>query len=256
MSDLSQSGSLPESLQAALARTPARVLVGRSGSGYRTETWLRLREDHAAARDAVHAEVDLGQDFGIDRVLKHELFDVSSQATSKLEYLQRPDLGRQLSDESRTMIQSRCPAGRDFQVVIGDGLSAAAVALQAPNLLDHLCVAAHERGWSCGRPFLVHYCRVGVMNVIGDILDSQIVVLLIGERPGLATAESLSAYMAYRPRSGHTDAQRNLISNIHPRGVGIEEATVRIMGLAEQYRRLGKSGIEVKETLVGDGRVV
>ncbi len=252
MSDksLSQIEPVPDPLQIAIARTPARVLVGRAGAGYRTSTWLQLREDHAAARDAVQAESDLRKDFGIDRISNYHLFNLRSQATTKAEFLRRPDLGRRLSDDSRQLIQSRCPTGRDFQVLIGDGLSAAAVAAQAPQLLDRLCTLALNRSWSFGRPFLIRYCRVGVMNEIGDLLTPEVVVLLIGERPGLATAESLSAYLAYRPRSGQTDAQRNLISNIHARGVGIEEASARIMALAERFRKSGMSGVDVKEAIL------
>src|SRR5580698_5044468 len=109
MSDLSQLGSLPEPLQAALARTPARVLVGRSGSGYRTETWLKLREDHAVARDAVRAELNLLADFGPQRMAKFRLFQVQTQAASKAEFLRRPDLGRALNEYSRQQILSGCP---------------------------------------------------------------------------------------------------------------------------------------------------
>jgi ethanolamine ammonia-lyase small subunit len=134
-------------------------------------------------------------------------------------------------------------------VLIGDGLSATAVAAQAPALLDRLRDAAQARGWSFGRPFLVRYCRVGVLNDVGDLLAPAVVVLLIGERPGLATAESLSAYLAFRPRGGHTDADRNLISNIHARGVSVEEAARRIVALAEQFRALGRSGVGVTEVL-------
>jgi ethanolamine ammonia-lyase small subunit len=239
----------PDPLQLALARTPARVLVGRSGPGYRTATWLQLREDHAAARDAVQAEVDLLHDFGAERIARHQLFIVQSQANSKAEFLQRPDLGRRLSEETRRLIQLHCPKGADLQVAIGDGLSATAVARQAPELLDRLHERAIKHGWTLGRPFLVRYCRVGAMNEVGDLLSPGIVVLLIGERPGLATAESLSAYLAYRPRTGDTDAQRNLISNIHARGVSIDEAIHRIVALAEQFRMVGRSGIDVKETL-------
>jgi ethanolamine ammonia-lyase small subunit len=134
-------------------------------------------------------------------------------------------------------------------VAVGDGLSAAAIATQVPGLLPRLYDEASGRGWSFGRPFFVRHCRVGVLNDIGDILDPEVVVLLIGERPGLATAESLSAYLAYRPRPGHTDAQRNLISNIHARGIGHEEAARRIMALAELMRRAQASGIAVKEEM-------
>jgi ethanolamine ammonia-lyase small subunit len=236
-------------MQLALDRTPARVLVGRAGPAYRTATWLKLREDHAAARDAVRAEVDLLAAFGPERAAGLGLFAAQSCASSKAEYLRRPDLGRKLAEESRELVRARCPAGRDLQVVIGDGLSATAVAAQAPELLDRLRAGAAERGWSFGRPFLVRYCRVGVLNDVGELLGPSVAVLLIGERPGLATAESLSAYMAYRPRPGHTDADRNLVSNVHARGVSREEAARRILALAAQFREAGRSGVGVKEVL-------
>jgi ethanolamine ammonia-lyase small subunit len=236
-------------VSAALARTPARVLAGRAGPGYRTATWLKLREDHAAARDAVRAEINLLAAFGEERIARFLLFNTQTRAESKGEYLLRPDLGRRLADESRELVRTNCPKGCDLQVVMGDGLSATAIAAQAPSLLDRLHEAAQARGWSYGRPFLVRYCRVGVMNDVGELLNSAVVVLLIGERPGLATAESLSAYMAFRPRAGHTDADRNLVSNIHARGVSLDETTRRIMALAEQFRALGRSGVTVKEAL-------
>jgi ethanolamine ammonia-lyase small subunit len=244
------SDNLPSPLdpvERALAATPARVLVGRSGPAYRTATWLKLREDHAAARDAVHAEVDLARDFDRARIDGFLLFTAQTRATSKAEYLRRPDLGRKLADDSRELVGARCPRQRDLQVIIGDGLSATAVSAQAPELLDRLHAACVKRGWSFGRPFLVRYCRVGVMNDVGELLAPSVVVLLIGERPGLATAESLSAYMALGPRAGHTDADRNLISNIHARGVSTEEAAERIVALAELFRTTGRSGVSVKE---------
>lgn len=236
-------------LDAVRARTPARILVGRAGPSYRTMTQLELRRDHAAALDAVHAEVEMERDLGLDLLRRFQMFEVDTRAASKEEYLLRPDLGRRLDDVAREKIRKECPAATDLQVVVGDGLSAAAVAAQVPELLPRLDEEARRRGWSFGRPFFIRHCRVGVLNDIGDFLDPQVVVLLIGERPGLATAESLSAYLAYRPRSGHTDAQRNLISNIHARGVGHEEAARRILALAEQMRRRQMSGVAVKEEL-------
>src|SRR5262249_52285147 len=142
-----------------------------------------------------------------------------------------------------------CPAAADVQVVIGDGLSVAAVVKQVPPLLPLLAEEVKAKGWTFGRPFAVRYCRVGVLNDVGELLDPSVVVLLIGERPGLATAESLSAYLAYRPRPGHTDAQRNLISNIHARGVSVEDAARRIVALAEKMRQRQTSGVTVKEDL-------
>jgi ethanolamine ammonia-lyase small subunit len=245
----SEPSQLSSLLRAVYARTPARILVGRAGPSYRTATQLELRRDHAAALDAVHAEVEMERDLGIDLVRKYQLFEVCTRAESKEQYLLRPDLGRRLDDAAREAIRSQCRAGCDVQVVVGDGLSAAAVVAQVPELLPLLDEAAQRREWSFGRPFLIRHCRVGVLNDIGDILDPQIVVLLIGERPGLATAESLSAYLAYRPRAGHSDAQRNLISNIHARGVGHAEAVRRIVALAEQMRRRQMSGFAVKEEL-------
>lgn len=238
-----------ELLAAVRARTPARILVGRAGSSYRTATQLELRRDHAAALDAVHAEIDMERDLGIDLVRRFHLFEVRTRAESKEVYLLRPDHGRRFEDAAREQIRKECPAGCILQVAIGDGLSAAAVAAQAPALLPLLDEQARRRGWSFGRPFFIRHCRVGVLNDIGDILDPEIVVLLLGERPGLATAEGLSAYLAYRPRPGHTDAQRNLISNIHSRGVGHQEAARRILALAEQMRQRQTSGVAVKEEL-------
>jgi ethanolamine ammonia-lyase small subunit len=237
------------SVEQALARTPARLAVGRAGPAYRTETWLKLRADHAAARDAVHADLDLVRDFGADRVNQLGLFPVRTQATSRADYLARPDLGRRLEDESRALVRANCPAGVDLQVVIGDGLSARAAAAHAPPLLDALEIGAADRAWRFGRPFVVRHCRVGVLNDVGDILEPAVVVLLVGERPGLAVADSLSAYLAYRPRAGHTDAQRNLVSNIHAHGVSIPDACRRIIALAALMIRIGRSGVEVKEEL-------
>jgi ethanolamine ammonia-lyase small subunit len=240
---------LSQLIQAVQARTPARLLVGRAGPSYRTATQLELRQDHAAALDAVHAELDLSKDFGHDFVDRWSLFEIGTRATGKAEYLMRPDLGRRLSEAAEAELRTKCPTGMDLQVVIGDGLSAAAVAVQVPLLLPLLESQVQQRGWRFGRPFVIRYCRVGVLNDVGELLDPAVVVLLIGERPGLATAESLSAYMAYRPRPGHTDAQRNLISNIHARGVDVEAAARRIVALAEQMRRVGASGVAVKEDL-------
>ena len=236
-------------LAALRARTPARILAGRAGAAYRTATQLQLRQDHAAARDAVHAEVDLLRDFGPELVRRYDLFEIATRAADKQQYLMRPDLGRSLNDEARRILPEKCPRGVDLQVVIGDGLSAAAVAAQVPGLLPLLEEQARQRGWSIGRPFFVRRCRVGVLNDVGELLDPSVVVLLIGERPGLATADSLSAYLAYRPRPGHSDAQRNLISNIHARGVPRDEAAWRIAALANALRVARTGGVTVKEDL-------
>jgi len=241
--------TLPKIIRTVRLRTPARLLMGRSGGGYRTSTQLELRAAHAAARDAVRTEFDLHQHFTDEFIDHFGIFEVQSQAKSKDEYLLRPDLGRQLTAEFRNTIAGRCLTEPDLQIVIGDGLSTTAVAAQVPPLLPLLIDGAAVRGWSVGQTFAVRFCRVGILNSVGDLLKPRIAVLLIGERPGLATAESLSAYMAFEPRTGHTDADRNLISNIHRRGVQTEEAVSRILNLAERMLRLKLSGVQVREEL-------
>jgi ethanolamine ammonia-lyase small subunit len=228
--------------------TPARILVGSAGPAYRTATWLQLRSDHAAAMDAVWADLDLARDFPAEFVQERKLFTVQTLATNKQQYLLRPDLGRRLSAAARDELQRRCTVGHDLQFVIGDGLSAAAVRQQVPELLPRLEQEAQRRELTCGQSFIVRFCRVGVMNDVGELLDPGVVILLIGERPGLATADSLSAYLAYRPRQGHTDAQRNLISNIHARGIDCSSAAVRILNLAESILRRQQSGVHIKES--------
>jgi ethanolamine ammonia-lyase small subunit len=177
------------------------------------------------------------------------LFEVSSQASSKTGYLMRPDLGRRLEEVGGQQLARLCPPKAHLQVVIGDGLSAAAVVTQVPRLLPLLEDEVKSLGWTFGQPFVIQYCRVGILNDIGEALDPEVVVLLIGERPGMATALSLSAYLAYRPRAGHTDAQRNLISNIHERGIPPDAAAMRIISLAARMRELHASGVTLKEEL-------
>jgi ethanolamine ammonia-lyase small subunit len=245
---------LPEVLNKVRERTPARLLAGRSGSAYRTNTQLELREAHAAARDAVRAEMNLSVDFGESFIRKWHLFEVCSRAAAKDEYLLRPDLGRQLNDASRAVVRERCAAEVDLQIVVGDGLSVTAMAAQVPQLLPHLAKGAKDRGWAVGSLFAVRHCRVGILNEIGELLRPRIAVLLIGERPGLATAESLSAYLAHKPKPSDTDANRNLVSNIHARGVSTEHAAERILNLTAAMMTANASGWQLREKLPASGR--
>ena len=239
--------SLPQVVRQALARTPARLFVGRAGTGYPTATALKLRADHAAARDAVYQEVDLDRDFGPERISRYGLFTTLTQAHTRTEYLKRPDRGRLFDLTSQERISAECPPEAELQIVLGDGLSAAAVSRHGARLLDILSARARDRSWKLGKPFLIRFCRVGILNEIGRLLHPQVVVLLIGERPGLVQSESLSAYLTYEPQPGHTDAQRNLISNIHPQGVNVDDAANRILNLAAQMREAQSSGVLIKE---------
>ena len=246
---LAQPHDLSEIVRKVRAQTPARLLTGRSGAAYRTNTQLELREAHAEARDAVRAELNLSADLGDDFVRGWNLFEVSSRAASKNEYLLRPDLGRSLNDASRKEIAERCTTASDLQIAIGDGLSVTAIASQVPKLLPLLYEGAETLGWSVGCVFAIRYCRVGILNEIGELLRPKVAVLLIGERPGLATAESLSAYMAYEPKVTDTDANRNLISNIHARGVSSKQAAHRILNLAAAMMKTQRSGCKLREEM-------
>jgi ethanolamine ammonia-lyase small subunit len=237
----------PDALRKIRERTPARILVGRAGAAYRTSTQMDLREAHAAARDAVRAELDLESAFGAAFIKQWNLFEVGTEARTKEEYLLRPDLGRRFDEASRQEISKRSSRACDIQFVIGDGLSVTAISAQVPSLFPLLQEGARARGWTIGQTFVIRHCRVGVLNEVGELLAPKVAVLLIGERPGLATAESLSAYMAYEPRATHTDANRNLISNIHSRGLKPQAAADRILNLAAQMMALRIGGVSVRE---------
>ena len=239
----------PEALRKIRERTPARILAGRAGAAYRTSTQLELREAHAAARDAVRAELDLEAAFGAGFTQRWNLFEVSTEARSKEEFLLQPDLGRRLNEASQRELATRCSRENDIQIVIGDGLSVTAVTAQVPSLLPLLNAGARTRHWTVGNPFVIRHCRVGILNEIGELLAPKVAILLIGERPGLATAESLSAYMAYRPVKTHTDANRNLISNIHAHGLQADAAANRILNFAAQMVAQRVSGFSIREQL-------
>jgi ethanolamine ammonia-lyase small subunit len=243
----SPASELPEIARKIRARTPARLLVGRAGAAYRTNTQLELREAHAEARDAVRAELDVKEILGSEFTERWGLFETRTKALGKEEYLLRPEFGRQFDEASRAQLLNRASQASDLQIVIGDGLSVSAIGAQVPPLLPLLCEGAKARGWKLSQIFVIHHCRVGILNEIGELLHPRVAVLLIGERPGLATAESLSAYMAYRPGSTHTDANRNVISNIHARGLSPQPAARRILFVADRMMETGTSGCLLQE---------
>ena len=239
----------PKIVMKIRARTPARLIVGRAGAAYRTGTQLELRAAHANARDAVRAELELEAQLGADFVKQWKLFEVCTQAQSKDEFLQRPPLGRSFSEVSRSDLLKRCPPKKDLQIAIGDGLSVAAISAQVPRLLPLVYEGAKARGWTVGQTFAIRHCRVGIINEVGELLRPTVVILLIGERPGLATAESLSGYMAYHPLRTHTDADRNLVSNIHDRGLRPDPAANRILDFAAQMMKAKVSGSRLADEL-------
>lgn len=236
-----------DTLRRMLGTTAARIGVGRAGPRYRTGALLRFQADHAIARDT------LGRDVAATLIEEWGLFPVQTAVTGgRPEYLLAPHPGRRLSEASRRLIRERCRPGANIQVVVGDGLSAEAVEANAGTLLPALAGRAAEAGLTVGTPFFVRYARVGVMNEIGDLLGPDVLVLLIGERPGLGRADALSAYLGYRPRTGHTDADRDVISGIAPAGgLAPVQAAGQIIDLAR--RMIGRQASGVRLKLMGSG---
>jgi ethanolamine ammonia-lyase small subunit len=232
----------PEALRALMAATTARIGVGRAGPRYRTRSLLLFQADHAVTQDALYRAVDQGL---LDRL---GLFSVRTRITGgRQEYLLRPDLGRQISDDGRRLIQEKCLQAPNIQVVVGDGLSAAAVEANAADMLPIIGQGAQAAGLSVGTPFFIQDCRVGVLNDIGDLLHPDVVILLIGERPGLGRAESLSAYMAYQPKAGDSDADRDVICNIFENGgTNPLEAAAFAVQTAQKMLRFRASGVKLK----------
>jgi ethanolamine ammonia-lyase small subunit len=246
---MSSPGTAVDTLRAiAREATPARVFLTGAGTSYATHDLLRLRADHAAAKDALRAVV--GPEHPALRAVadRHGLISLTTTAGSHREYLVRPDLGRRLSESSVRLLEQQGTRGADIQLILGDGLSPDALAERGPAVVDGVHSAAVARGWSLGVPIFVKHARVGILNDIGTITGCGLAILLIGERPGLQTPRSLSAYFAYAPRSGQTDADRNLVCNIHSDGLAIPDAVRRVIDLATAIRAAGISGIAVKES--------
>lgn len=232
----------PDSLPALMAATPARIGVGRAGPHYNTFSLLLFQGDHAITQDALYRDVDqkLLDDLG--------LFTTQTKVTGgKQEYLLRPDLGRALNDESKKAISEKCVKSANIQVVVGDGLSAAAIAANVPEMFPVILNGTKSAGLSIGTPFFVKYARVGVINDIGDLLKPDVVILLIGERPGLGRAESLSAYMAYRPKAGDNDADRDVVCNIFNNGgTNPLEGAAYTIQIAQKMMKHQASGVKLK----------
>lgn len=202
----------PAGLANLASSTQARLAVGRAGPRPRTETLLLFNADHAVTQDAIFGDVPtaLLDQFG--------LFTVQTRVTSQDEYLLRPDLGRLLSDEAKAVVAERCAKKPQVQVVVGDGLSAAAVTNNLAQIYPVIVQGLTGAGLTLGTPFFIRYCRVGVMNDVNDIVGADVVVLLIGERPGLGVADALSVYSGWQPTAGKSDAQRDVICMITENG--------------------------------------
>ena len=218
-------------------RTPARLGSGRAGPRYKTLTMLRFRADHAAAQDAVFSE--LPDDFGE----KNDLISVKTQCKDKDEYLTRPDKGRRFDEDAAAKIKSAIPAAPKVQLVIGDGLSSAAIAANAMDCAKAIRDGLKLRGIDLGKGIYVKYCRVGAGDAVGDITGCELVCVLVGERPGLVTDKSMSAYITYKPHTGVSESSRTVVSNIHAQGTPAVEAGAYVAELIEKILQKKVSGV-------------
>lgn len=230
-----------DALLRMMSKTAARIGVGSAGPRNKTKTMLTLRADHAAARDAVFTDVS-------EEFLKSlNLFSVQTLCRDKNEHITRPDLGRALSSQSIEFIKDKCPTDRDVQIIVSDGLSSKAIEANLGNILPIISDGLESRHLSIGQPFFIKFGRVAVEDQIAEILKSKVVCILIGERPGLATAESMSAYICYGAKIGQPEAKRTVVSNIHSGGISGVEAGAYIAELIEKILKNKASGVDLKQ---------
>ena len=231
----------PEALLKMKAFSPARLGVGRAGTRYMTSSTLRFRADHAAAQDAVFSDVSK------DLVKEMNFISTKTICNSKDEYLTRPDYGRQFDEENSEIIRKNTTPKAKIQMVVGDGLSSAAIEANIKEVLPAIKQGLNMYNLDFDNVVFVKYCRVPAMDKIGEITDADVVCLLVGERPGLVTAESMSAYIAYKPTVGMPEARRTVISNIHKGGTPAVEAGAYIAEIIKKMLDKKKSGIDLKE---------
>src|ERR1700761_1073431 len=227
--------------------TPARVGLGRSGAGLPTDALLAFTLDHARARDAVHAAFDVANLMqGLD-ALGLAPIEARSRARDRKDYLRRPDLGRMLDEDSRRLLAAPRSAPHQLAVVIGDGLSPAAVNHHAVELIRHLIPRLAAETIEIGCTVVASGARVALGDEVGALVGARMLLMLIGERPGLSTPDSLGAYLTFAPAPGRTDAERNCISNIHAAGLGHDEATSRIAWLIREGLAREVTGVSLKD---------
>lgn len=218
-------------------RTPARLGSGKAGPRYKTLTMLRFRADHAAAQDAVFSQVS--EDFAA----KNGMAEVQTRCHDKDEYLTRPDYGRCFDEENQRKIRAAISGTPRVQIVVGDGLSSAAIEANAMDCLQALREGLKLKGIDPGNPIFVRYCRVGAGDAIGDVTGCELVCMLVGERPGLVTDKSMSAYITYQPRTGVSESARTVVSNIHAQGTPAVEAGAHIADLIDTILKRKVSGV-------------
>lgn len=234
---LTEGASCPERFLRMKQRTPARLGCGKAGARYKTLTMLRFRADHAAAQDAVFSQVP--EDFAA----RNGLIPIVTCCRDKEEYLTRPDKGRCFDEENQAVIRRHTPSAPTVQIVVGDGLSSAACMANAMECMAAMQDGLRLLGIDCAEAFFVRYCRVGAGDAIGDVTGCQVVCVLVGERPGLVTDKSMSAYITYKPHTGVSESSRTVVSNIHAQGTPAVEAGAYIAELIGKILQKKVSGV-------------
>lgn len=219
---------------------PCRLGIGKAGARYKTLPQLMFRAAHSAAQDAVFSDVD--QDF-VDSL---GLFTVQTMCDNKDVYLTRPDLGRKLSEEAVETIKAKCEKNPQVEIYVSDGLSSAAVAANTKDVLNGIMQGLKSSGIKVGTPFFLKYGRVGAMDEISELTGADVTCVLIGERPGLITATSMSAYIAYKATVGMPEARRTVVSNIHSAGTNPAEAGAHIADIIKLILEKKASGTDLK----------
>ena len=237
---LVEDAARPEEYKRLKEKTPARLGSGKAGPRYKTLTMLRFRADHAAAQDAVFSQ--LPENFAQE----NGLVDLKTKCKDKDEYLTRPDLGRCFDEENQKKLRSAITGTPKVQIVIGDGLSSAATAANAMDCQAAIRDGLKLRGIETGQGVFVRFCRVGAGDAVGDVTGCEVVCVLVGERPGLVTDKSMSAYITYKPHTGVSESARTVVSNIHAQGTPAVEAGAFIAELIGKILEKKVSGVELQ----------
>ena len=230
----------PEKYRKMKEKTPARLGSGKAGPRYKTLTMLRFRADHAAAQDAVFSQVP--EDFAE----KNGMVALQTKCRDKDEYLTRPDHGRCFDEEMQQKLRAAVPTPPRVQIVVGDGLSSAAITANAMDCLAAIKDGLKVQGIETGKDLFVRYCRVGAGDAIGDVTGCELVCMLVGERPGLVTDKSMSAYITYKPYTGVSESARTVVSNIHAQGTPAVEAGAYIAELIGMILKRKVSGVALR----------
>ena len=232
----------PEAFLRIKELTDARLGIGRCGPRYRTKSYLRILADHAGALDAVQNEASE------HLVESNHLFPVQTMCENKDIYMTRPDLGKLFSDEMKEKIRQNCTLNPEVQIIVSEGLSSIAMERNITDLLSSLEQGLKAEGIKAGTPIYVKYARVPAMDVITDVTKAKVTIMLIGERPGLSTYASLSAYMTYEGKIGMPEAGRNVVSNIHDNGTNPLEAGAFIASIVRKMLDQKISGTDLKQS--------